>query len=276
VAAVSKPSMIVSMRSTLKYAGGNARRHDHRCKQGANQKISHKQNSILSEPLSCTKPCPISRGRIFEEGTGAGQKGGIATRCEQRGSLVAWGLRMEEGLFATIGEGAVCHRGLGPGEPVAYVSSLIWLCGIDATIAGQATIATNARATRMSCMAGSSTEIPIQSRSVNRYWNRVTGNSEFPSVSNQNSSYHCTPHAPRFNRIVPEGRTSLSNEGGMQPGPKVVVACRDLRDRSVQGVASSVRAARSSACVSTDNCCAARPASLASMASFTPGMTTAA
>jgi hypothetical protein len=53
--AVSKPSMVVSMRAALQYAGGDARRHDHCCKQGANQNISHRQSSILSEPTSRTK-----------------------------------------------------------------------------------------------------------------------------------------------------------------------------------------------------------------------------
>jgi hypothetical protein len=45
---------------------------------------------------------------------------------------------------------------------------------------------------------------------------------------------------------------------------------------SAQGAISSVCAARSNAWISTVSCCAARLASLASSASFTPGITTAA
>jgi hypothetical protein len=41
----------------------------------------------------------------------------------------------------------------------AYASSSVSFCGMAATIAGQATMTTNARATRMSCIADSLKEI---------------------------------------------------------------------------------------------------------------------
>jgi hypothetical protein len=78
---------------------------------------------------------------------------------------------------------------------------------MDATIAGHATMATNARATRMSCIAGSLNRNLDQSRSLIRRRDQTAGNEGRFSNGNQSGNYQFTLLAREFNRKVYECRT---------------------------------------------------------------------
>jgi len=162
------------VRTAAQNAGHNRWRHNHRYKCCANQNIEH---GTLSYPIQIWPNPKTNWGLTCGKGIGREQESGIATRWDRGGSLVA-GLRSVRGraifsflLRTLIGTACGNHR-QGHGRLVAahrrslrraatspqrapYASSSISRCGMAATIAGQATMATKARATRMSCIADS-------------------------------------------------------------------------------------------------------------------------
>jgi hypothetical protein len=164
---------LASVRSAAQDAGQNRRRRSDCQKPSANQKIHHK-----TLPGACqTRPSSGAlclSGSSCGNGIGRESENGMATRWERGGPLVTGKSAFFggghfrascRGTTAVVAcrnqrEGAVDRRTTGkpvsngnPAERVAYASSSISRCGMEATIAGQATMATNARATKMSCIS---------------------------------------------------------------------------------------------------------------------------